>query len=823
MQSNQLEVKPKTKLEVKSAQITPAQSVAGTGPASFMLDVSGMKCAGCVRAVENQLLQQSGVVTATVNLVTEAAMVQCEAGVDPAGLAATLTEKGFPTQLRGAKTLDGLTPAETQQLETQRQMRQVVIALALLLFSAISHLDHFGWISVPGLDNMGLHWGLATLALLFPGRPILLDGWRGLRHNLPNMNTLVGLGTLTAYIASLVALLFPTLGWECFFDEPVMLIGFILLGRALEQQARSRATSSFQALVALQPSVARLVNPGLAQIGQPEQLEQSSERQSVERQSIEIPASQVKLGEWLQVLPGEKIPVDGEVVNGQTTVNEAMLTGEALPILKQKGDSVTAGSLNLSGLVTLKATRTGKDTTLAQIIDLVETAQTRKAPIQGLADQVAGYFTYGVITLALLTFLFWYFVGIPLWSDQILTHLHIVGLHPISHTAAHTAVHTMAMSIPPSPLLLSLKLAIAVLVIACPCALGLATPTAILVGSSLGAEKGLLIRGGDVLEKVHQVQTVVFDKTGTLTQGQPTVTDCFTRLGTDQELLQLAASAESGTQHPLGLAIQQAAAQRELPLLSATAFHTEPGLGITATVVGKSVVIGTADWLTQQAISLDSVARTQAQTLAAAGKTPVYVGAEGRLLGLLGVQDQLRPDAKASLRQLRQMGLQIRLLTGDQLAVAESIAAEIELTESDLAANLRPAAKAAAIETLQQSSSGLIAMIGDGINDAPALAQADIGIAMNSGTEVAMETAEIILIRDQLSDVVEAIRLSRATFNKIRQNLFWAFIYNALSLPIAAGALLPAFGIVLSPATAGALMAFSSVSVVTNSLLLRRT
>lgn len=790
-------------------------------PETFMLDVGGMKCAGCVKAVENQLLRQPGVIAATVNLLTEAAMVECEPGQsDPQTIAQKLTDTGFPSQLRQAEQAEATqTPAERQRIEAQRQMRQVILAATLLLLSAIGHFDYFGWVAIPGLDNIWLHWGLATLALLFPGRPILTDGWRGLRHNMPNMNTLVGLGVLTAYTTSLVALLFPNLGWECFFDEPVMLVGFILLGRALEQQARSRATGALQSLISLQPAVARLVK--IDQVATA-----ASDPLPTQSSSVQIPASRVKVGEWLQVLPGEKIPVDGEVVVGQTTVDESMLTGEAMPVLKQSGDSLTGGSLNLSGMITLKATRTGKDTTLAQIITLVETAQTRKAPIQGLADTIAGYFTYGIMALALLTFLFWYLIGIPLWADQI-----FANLHPIGHVMV--AGHPAMPSMPTAPLLLSLKLTIAVLVIACPCALGLATPTAILVGSSIGAEKGLLIRGGDVLEKVHQLQTIVFDKTGTLTLGQPMVTDCIAvdPAWTETTLLQIAATAESGTQHPLAMAIQQSAAQQELALLSADSFHTEPGFGITATVEHQSVVVGTQIWLEQHAILVDATVTATAQQLAEAGKTPIYVGVNHQLAGLIAVQDRLRPEAKSTVDQLRQIGLRVIMLTGDQPAVADAIAQSLGLNPEDVLANIRPEGKATVIKRLQSSQDSdakrdsnakIVAMVGDGINDAPALAQADIGIALNSGTDVAIETADIILMRNRLSDVEAAIRLSRATFNKIRQNLFWAFIYNALGLPVAAGVLLPAFGIVLSPATAGALMAFSSVSVVTNSLLLRQ-
>lgn len=792
---------------------------------TVMLDVGGMKCAGCVRAVENQLKRQPGVVSATVNLVTAAALVDCEPGVvDLAALTQTLTDAGFPTQLRyadAASKCDALNPVEQQQRETHHRLRQLAIAAMLLVCSAVGHLDHFGWMPIPGLSNIWLHWGLATLALIGPGRSIVLDGWRGLRHGMPNMNTLVGLGTLTAYTASLVALLVPHLGWECFFDEPVMLLGFILLGRALEQQARSRAAQAFQALLALQPTVARLVrSDGISTNALPDP------PASVGHSTIEIPADRVKVGEWLQVLPGEKFPVDGQIVVGQTTVDESMLTGEATPVAKGPADSVVAGSLNLSGAIVVQATRVGYDTALAQIIALVETAQIRKAPIQRVADVVAGYFTYGVITIALLTFLFWYFIGIPLWAESL--SLHSLGSHVNSMQGS---AHSMA-SVTVSPLLLSLKLAIAVLVIACPCALGLATPTAILVGAGLGAERGLLIRGGDVLEKAHQLQTIVFDKTGTLTLGHPVVTDCISLLDTASpaDVLQLAATVERGTQHPLAAAIQQQAQQQALAVLPAQAFHTEAGLGVSAVVADRAVVLGTLDWLRQHHIAVDESAQAQFHHLATAGKTVIGVGVAGQLAGLIAVQDRLRPDAAETVQRLRKMGLRVLMLTGDQLSVAEAVARPLGLAAEDIVAQVRPDQKAEVIRSLQQSEDisaakplpRTVAMVGDGINDAPALAQADVGIALNSGTDVAIESAGIILMRNRLSDVVTALELSRATFNKIQQNLFWALIYNALGIPIAAGLLLPSWGIVLSPAMAGGLMALSSVSVVTNSLLLRR-
>jgi Cu2+-exporting ATPase len=518
------------------------------------------------------------------------------------------------------------------------------------------------------------------------------------------------------------------------------------------------------------------------------------------------------------VRAGEQIPVDGEVIAGQATVNEGMLTGEPLPVLKQVGDPVVAGTLNQSGLLLCRATRTGKDTTLAQIIRLVEEAQARKAPIQRIADQVAGYFTYGVVTLAILTFGFWYWIGIPLWGSGGAEHFVLAGFSLHSHL--HLGDHPPH----PTPLLSSLKMAIAVLVVACPCALGLATPMAILVGTGLGAERGLLIRGGDVLEKAHRLQTVVFDKTGTLTQGDPHLTDCLSLDPSldPNRLLQLAATVESGTRHPLAQAILQAARTQGLPLLSAGEFQTQPGIGVAAQVEGQEVVLGSLDGLAALGIPLSQETQAQAEALLAAGKTVVGVAVEGSLVGLLAAQDPLRPDAQATLQQLRKMGLQVVLLTGDRAEVAHQVAEALQVPGLRVIAQVHPADKAQVIRDLQTQGQR-VAMVGDGINDAPALAQADVGIALHSATDAALETADIILMRNHLWDVVQAIRLSRATFRKIQQNLLWAFGYNLVGIPVAAGVLLPPFGIGLSPAIAGGLMVLSSLSVILNSLLLRRT
>ncbi|MCW5313788.1 heavy metal translocating P-type ATPase [Nostoc sp. KVJ3] len=801
----------------------------------IILDVGGMKCAGCVNAVERQLTQHPGVKSACVNLATEVAVVESETGaVDADALAQRLTAVGFPTQPRKASsTVAGEVStlpdqAERQRREMRSSLRQLAIAAILLLLSASGHFGNLGSSVLPMLNNIWFHCGLATVALLIPGRPILVDGWLGWQRNAPNMNTLIGLGTLTAYIASLVALLFPQMGWECFFDEPVMMLGFILLGRTLEQQARGRAAAAFRKLLALQPQVARLIaNP---------------EKGGVGSSSVEIPAEQVRVGEWLQVLPGDKIPVDGEVVVGQTTVDESMLTGEAVPVIKQPGDMVTAGTINQSGAIAIQTTRTGSDTTLAQIVTLVEAAQTRKAPVQKLADTVAGYFTYGVLTASVLTFVFWYFFGTHIWTDITMSG----DIEMMGH--AHNSIQTR---------LISLKLAIAVMVVACPCALGLATPTAILVGTAMGAERGLLIKGGDVLEKVHLLDTVVFDKTGTLTTGNPIVTDCLliSEMGTGDEgmgkndnaqsLIQLAAAVEIGTHHPLAKAIQQEAQRQQLSIPKAVDFHTEPGLGVSAVVEDKVVLLGNWDWLSWHGIVISETAQQLAQDLATDGKTVVCMAIGGTLAGLIAVSDPLRADAQSTVDKLRQMGLRVMLLSGDRPEAANAIAKQLGLDSADVIAGVPPAKKAAAIQSLQlggirgQGGQGdketkktpnsslstqhsIVAMVGDGINDAPALSQADVGIALHSGTDVAMETAEIILMRDRLNDVVESIQLSRATFNKIRQNLFWAFAYNTVGIPLAAGVLFPSLGFVLNPSGAAALMAFSSVSVVTNSILLRR-
>ena len=758
---------------------------------TIVLDVNGMKCAGCVKAVERQLEQNTGVVSACVNLITEVAVVEYETKtITPETLADKLTKTGFPSELRKSDRSIYQTAADNQakrEQQSQKQVQQLVTAAFLLFFSSIGHLHHLGLPYIPVLSNIWIHFALATLALLIPGRSLLVDGWRSLAGGMPNMNTLVGLGTTSAYLASCFALFFPQLGWECFFDEPVMLLGFILLGRTLEGKARNRASAALEKLVSLQPPTARLIG------------------KNDDTETIEIPVDRVKSGEWLRVLPGEKMPVDGKIVKGETTIDESMLTGESVAIAKQDGDLVYAGTINQSGVITVEVTGIGQNTTLAKIINLVEDAQTRKAPVQKLADTIAGYFAYGVMAIATLTFSFWYFYGTKVWESVLISASSSMAM-PMGQMAVET-----------SPLLLSLKLAIAVLVIACPCALGLATPTAILVGTSIGAEKGILIKGGDILERVQQLDTLVFDKTGTLTIGKPQVTDCIS-LGKipPNELLQLAASVESGSNHPLAKAIINAAQQKDLSLLETNDFQSNLGQGMSAMVAGEKVYLGNESFIIAQQIKITSEDKYKAQLLAKSGKTMVYLAINSTLQGIVALQDAIRPDAVKTLQHLKDIGLHIALLTGDRQEVAQAIADRLNITQ--VFWEVKPADKAQIIQSLQKDRT--VAMIGDGINDAPALAQADVGISLQGSTDVAIATADIVLMQNQLADIPRAIKLSQATVSKIKQNLIWALAYNILAIPIAAGILLPQYGLLLSPVLAAIAMASSSLIVVSNSLLL---
>ena len=772
---------------------------------AISLAIAGMKCAGCVAVVEKRLLACDGVSAASVNLLTEKATVfygEANSVEDVAAeelqhkttkLIEAIAKAGFSAELidqRDRKSTSKNNLQNPQKVLWLGVSKEILIPASLVILAIIGHLGLIGIVDLPFLGNMYAHWMIATIALGWIGRPIWWDGLKSLWYRAPNMNSLVGLGTLSAYFASTIALFLPQLGWACFFEEPVMLLGFVLLGQALLERAKGRASQAIHALMDLQPAQAKLLVNGV-----------DGEMQ------VAIAVEDLQVGDRIVVLPGEKIPVDGEIMVGSSSIDESMLTGESSPVLKKVGAKVTGATLNLTGAITVQVLQTGADTTLARIVALVESAQASKAPIQNLADRVAGYFAYSVMAIAACTFLLWYGV-----------------------------VH--------AEILFSLRLAIAVLVVACPCALGLATPTAIMVGTGMGAERGILIKGGASLEKIDQLSAVIFDKTGTLTTGKPEVIDVvtddlvvfgrkildqtsFKTLG-DREIpasalriLQLAASAEVGANHILGAATVAKAQELKIELLPTQSSQIVIGCGVEAIFpTGETILVGNGSWFADRHIEISDEFLTRSQHFAEAGKTPIFVAVDSQLVGIIALLDRLKPEAPKVIRQLEAMGLQVWMLTGDRQETANAIAFALGIPNERAIAEVNPDGKAAAVTKLLAEGQR-VAMIGDGVNDAPALASATVGIALSSGTDVAMETADIVLMHHDISDVVPAIKLSRATFRKIRQNLFWAFAYNTLAIPVAAGILYPNFGISLNPTIAGLAMALSSVSVVTSSLSLR--
>jgi Cu2+-exporting ATPase len=765
----------------------------------LLLDIDGMKCAGCVRAVEQRLREQPGVRQVSVNLLTRTAWVDLDpalAAASPAQrsqpLEQALAAMGYTARPREASALPSSRRLRLQQRSWWQLWRQLVVALVLV---AVSALGHFGLVADPLWQGAGgwvitaewFHALVASAALLGPGRPILLGGARAALAGLPTMDTLVGLGVASAYGASLVGLLWPASGWPCFFNEPVMLLGFVLLGRFLEERARYRTGRALEQLVALQPDTALL----LVDDGPPRP----------------VRVGGLRPGDRLQLLPGDRVPVDGTVQSGESAVDLSALTGEPLPLPVCPGTELAAGGLNLSSPLVLEVQRSGADSALARIIRLVEQAQTRKAPIQALTDRVAGRFTLVVLALALATFLFWWLWGTALWP-QVLEQRHAGGGH-----AGHGVLGVSA----DTPFALALQLAIAVLVVACPCALGLATPTVMTVSSGLAARAGLLFRGGDAIETASRLHTVLFDKTGTLTVGRPMVSAVEPVDGiTGDQLLQLAASLEATTRHPLAHALLQEAIARRLDLLAASQCRTFSGDGVLGLLGEEEVRVGRLDWVTGDPPAA-WLARQQA--LEAAGASVMAVARGGRLQGLVAVQDALRPDAADLIADLRQLGVEMGLLSGDRREPVLQLGAALGLHPGELAWQLRPEQKLERI--VAAHARGPVAMVGDGINDAPALAAADLGIAVGTGTQIAQDSASLVVMGDRLAGIARALRLARRTMAKVRQNLAWAFGYNLIVLPIAAGALLPGYGVLLDPPLAALLMALSSITVVLNALLLQ--
>ena len=736
------------------------------------LAVRGMTCAACVARVERALRRAPGVVDASVNFATAQASVRFDPAVtDGAALAGVVTAAGYDAVpiVEDAAPDDDASAAERRAL-VLRLALAAVLTIPLMVI-AMSH----GRIAL-----FASHAGNVAQFLL--ATPVVLGaGWRffrgaaaAARHGAADMNTLVALGTGTAWAYSTVVTFAPGLTGHAaghgavphvYFEAAAAIITLVLLGRLLEAGARGRAGGAIRRLMAMQPPTASVVR--------------------ADGSEAAVPVSSVMPGDVVVIRPGDRIPVDGEVTEGASAVDEAMLTGESMPVAKGAGDTVFGGTINGSGSFRFRATRVGRDSALGRIVRMVREAQEGKAPIARLADRVSGWFTWVVLAVAVATFAAW-----------------------------------LAFGPPGERLPRAMMSAVAVLIIACPCALGLATPTAIMVGTGRGATMGVLIRNGAALEQAHRLGMVVFDKTGTITRGAPELTDLVPLgdVGAD-DLLRLAAAAEEGSEHPLARAVIEAARARGMDVPRGTDFSALPGHGITATVEGRAVLVGTARLMERHGVPVTDAAAAEADRLAGAGRSPLLLAVDGAVAAVLAVSDPIKPGAADAVARLRGMGLRVAMITGDNPRTARAVADQAGI--GTVMAGVLPEGKAAEVARLRADGTA-VAMVGDGVNDAPALVEADLGVAMGTGTDVAMESADITLVRGDVRAVADAVALARATFRTIRQNLFWAFAYNAAAIPVAAGVLYPFTGWTLSPVVASAAMALSSVSVVANSLRLRR-
>ncbi len=747
----------------------------GVVTAQVELPITGMTCANCVASIERTLSQKvDGVVEASVNLATERATVEYIPGVATvADMIQAIENAGYGVVQAAADTEKSLEDVEAQarQAEIADQTRKfwvgVLFALPLFLVSMARDFGLLGdWASAPWVNWLFL--ALATPVQFYTGWDYYVGAYHALRNWTANMDVLVAMGSSVAYIYSIFVLLVPGAGHHVYFETSAVIITLIKLGKLLEARAKGQTGEAIRKLMGLRPKTARVVRDGA---------------------ELDVPVEQVRVGDLVVVRPGERVPVDGVIVEGRSAVDESMLTGEPLPVDKKQGDEVIGATINKQGRLKFEATRVGAETALAQIIRLVQQAQGSKAPIQRLADRVAGVFVPAVITIALLTFVVWWIAG----GEFVPAMIRLV----------------------------------AVLVIACPCALGLATPTAIMVGTGKGAENGILFKNSAALETAHRLEVVILDKTGTLTRGEPTVTAVAAAhpasLARD-DLLRLSASAERASEHPLGQAIVAHAEGEGIALVEPDEFEAVAGRGIRAHVDGHALLVGKPDWIASEGIALDAVSAEVARWQAEA-KTVVVAAVDGEVGGIIGIADTLKEGSAEAVARLHELGLEVVMLTGDNQRTAESVAAQVGIDRA--IAEVLPADKATQVTRLQDEGR-MVGMVGDGINDAPALAQADVGIALGTGTDVAMETADVTLMRGDLRSVPQALALSRATMRTIKQNLFWAFFYNVVLIPVAAGALaplpwpwIPDMLRQLHPVLAAFAMAFSSITVVTNSLRLR--
>ena len=794
--------------------VPPTPSASGPTDAEHaVLNVDGMTCAACSARVQRSLGKVPGVQEASVNLMLANANVTFDpTQVSVEQLLQVVTRAGYEASLPAA-TQSALEAQDAREAEQERDYRAlrtraiasgvagvVAMVASMPLMGTASHADGGATIGdpvmrwamhtlSPALERVlpwlyavpapVLSWGLLALTaavMWWAGRHFYVRAWVAFRHRAADMNTLVAVGTGAAFAYSVLATVAPArfralgLAPDVYYEAVVIIIAFILTGNTFEARAKQRTTSALRALASLQPATARVERAG---------------------EEIDVPVADVRRNETVRVRPGERVPVDGVVLDGATAVDESMLTGESLPVAKAAGDRVIGGTINGTGSIRLRATTLGSESVLAQLVQLMRDAQGSRAPIQSLADRISAVFVPVVLSLSIAAFAVWF-----------------------------VSVHTQGGSVGEA-VMRGFATAVSVLIIACPCAMGLAVPTAVMVATGRGAERGLLIKGGEALQRAGDISTVVLDKTGTVTAGTPTVTDLVLAPAapvTEQELLAFAASLERASEHPLAAAVVRAAEARGVMVEVATSFASTTGRGVHGVVAGRAVLVGSAAHLASWSVDTEPL-DARAQALAASARTPIFVAIDGALAGVLAIADPIRPTSRDAVARLAALGLDVVLLTGDQADTAHAVAHEAGIAR--VVAGVLPEGKVAEIERLQ-ATGAVVAMVGDGVNDAPALARADVGIAIGTGTDVAVDAADLALMRGDLHGVADAIALSRRTMRTMRQNLFWAFAYNVVGLPIAAGVLYPVTGTLLSPMLASAAMAFSSVSVVANSLRLRR-
>lgn len=750
--------------------------------------VTGMTCASCAANVERALRALPGVAGAVVNLATGMARVEYSPEVTPVSeIISAVRDLGFEASEQAERQEAMDRESEARQKEIRRQRLHLIVAWSVGAVIMVGTFQPY-WVLprfVPAWMNNKIFLFFLTTPIVFgPGRQFFTNSWNGLKRGLTDMNLLYATGIGAAYLIAVINTFFPDAGFggreATFYEAAALLTAFIILGRYLEAVTRGRTSEAIRRLMKLRPRTARIVRDG---------------------RELEVPTEAVQVDDRVLVRPGEAVPVDGVVEDGYSSVDESMITGESIPVEKKAGDQVVGGTVNKTGAFRFVATKVGKDTALAQIIKLVEDAQTTKAPIQKVADQVAGHFILGVHGLALAVFLFWFFFGYGRWfvpeSRLILTPYLLTGMGVFGF---------------------ALLTSVTVLVISCPCAVGLATPSAIMAGTGKGAEFGIIFKEAGAIEAIAKIKTIIFDKTGTLTRGEPSLTDVVSSAGfSEADVLRLAATAEKNSEHPLGDAVTRGARERGVEAQAAESFNAVPGRGVEAKSGGRNILLGNAALMGERNVTVGALA-AEAARLEGEGKTAMFVAVDGQAAGIVAAADVLKPTSAPAMAELHRMGIRVAMITGDNRRTADAIARQAGI--DTVLAEVLPQDKAQEVKKLQESG-WKVAMVGDGINDAPALAQADVGIAIGSGTDVARETGHVILVKDDLMDVVAAIQIGRQTLRLIKQNLFWAFGYNAVAVPIGAGLLYPFFAVMVSPELAALLMATSSLSVTLNTLRMR--